>query len=60
MHSKVDQALTIALLQIRVAPRSVPKLVTFEIVYGRPFQVSVLGTPPLDLEHEKSSNVYNI
>ena len=33
------------------------KLSYFEIVYGRPFQVSVLGTPPLDLEHESNQTI---
>ena len=50
-HLKWDQAF-IALLQIRVAPRSGLKLSPFEIVYRRPFQISVLGMLPLDLEHE--------
>ena len=55
---KWDQALPIALLRIRVAPESGLKLSVFEIFYGRPFQVSVLGTPPLDLEHESKIKPY--
>ena len=52
MHLKWDQALPIALLQIRVTPRSGLKLSPFEILYERPFQISVLGMPPCpDLEH---------
>ena len=35
-----DKALPVALLWIRVAPRSRLKLGPFEILYGRPFQVS--------------------
>ena len=52
MDLKWDQALPIALLQIWVAPISRLKLSPFEVVYRRLFQVSVLGTPPLGLEHE--------
>ena len=33
----------VALLWIRVAPRSKLKLIPLEILYGRPFQVSALG-----------------
>ena len=51
-HFKWDQACPIALLQIRVAPRSGLKLSPFDIVYGKPFRISVLGATPLDLEHE--------
>ena len=51
-YFKWDQALSIALLQIRVASRSGLKLSTFEIVYGRSFQISVLGAHTLYLEHE--------
>ena len=35
-----DKALSIALLQIRMAPKRRLKLSPFEILYGRPFQVS--------------------
>ena len=35
-----DKALPVALLQIKVAPRSRLKLSPFEILHGRPFQVS--------------------
>lgn len=35
-----DKALLVALLQVRVAPRSTFKLSPFEILSGRPFQVS--------------------
>ena len=52
MHLKWDQALSIALFWIRVVPRSVLKLSPYETVYGRPLQISVLGIPDLDLEHE--------
>ena len=45
MHVKQDQALPIALLQIRVAPRSGLKLNPFEILHGRLFQILVLGVP---------------
>ena len=38
-----DKALPVALLWISVAPRSRLKLSSFEILYGRPFQVSALG-----------------
>ena len=55
---KWDQALSIALLWIRIAPRSGLKLSLFEIVYGVPFQVSVLGIPSLDLEHESKIKQY--
>ena len=57
-HLKWDQALPIALLRIRVAPRSGLKLSPFEIVYGKPLRISVLGTPPLDLEHEARIKQY--
>lgn len=40
------------LAPIRVAPRSGLKLTPFKIVYGRPFQISVLGAPTLDLEYK--------
>ena len=36
-HLKWDQALPIALLQIRVVPQSELKVSPFEMVYGRPF-----------------------
>lgn len=51
-HVKWRQTLSIALLQIRVASRSGLKLSPFVIVYGRPFHISVLGMPTLDMEHE--------
>ena len=51
MHLKWHQALPIALLRMRVAHQSGLKLSPFEIIYGRPCQVSVLGTHPLNLEH---------
>ena len=51
MYLKWDQALPIALLQIRVVPRSGHKLSPFEIVYGRPFKISDLGVLPPDMEH---------
>ena len=58
---KMDQTLPIDLLWIRVAPWSRLKLSHFEIAYGRPLQDSVLGIPPLDLEHEsKIKKLYNI
>ena len=40
------------LILIRVVPRSRLKLSPFEIVYGRPFRVFVLGTLSLYLERE--------
>ena len=38
-----DKALPVALLWISVASRGRLKLSSFEILYGRPFQVSALG-----------------
>lgn len=40
MNLTWDKALPVALLWISVAPRSRLKLSSFEILYGRPFQVS--------------------
>ena len=53
MHLKWDQALPITFLWIRVALRNVLKLSPFEIIHGKLFQISVLGTLlPQYLEHE--------
>ena len=43
---------------MRVAPGSGLKLSPFEIVYGRPLQISGLGMSPLDLEHKARINQY--
>ena len=40
-HLHWDQALSIALLRIRVVPRSVIQLSPYEIVYRWPFQVTI-------------------
>ena len=40
------------LLWIRAVPQRGLKVSPFETVYGRPFQISVLGTPSVDLECE--------
>lgn len=59
-HLKWDQVLPIASLRIKVASQSGLKLSPLK-VYGSSPQISVLGTPPLDLEHEsKTNNMYNI
>ena len=51
-HLKWDLALLIALLWIKVAPRSGLKLSSFEIVCGRPFQSRFWEClPPPDLDH---------
>ena len=42
-HLHWDQALSIALLRIRVVPRSVIQLSPYEIVYRWPFQVTFSG-----------------
>ena len=59
-HLKWDQELTIALVRIRVASQSRLKLSPFEIVYEQPFQVSVLRTLPLNIEHESKINMYTL
>lgn len=55
---KWDQALPIALPWISVALWRALKLSPFETVYRRPFQVSVLKAPPLDLEQESNTKTY--
>lgn len=57
-HLKWDQEPPNALFWVRIVPQSGLKLSPYEIVYGRRFQVFVLGTPPLDLEHESKIKQY--